>query len=187
MSYGRATSDGTSSRDKLQDENFCIYETLKSLIKVNRKGGMATIFRLLHGDGESGQFIQKKVSVRPWVHFISGDHEEHNQLCAHFNTFNKGVSMPFRDCHCTFNNMDAHTYKCKPVTAEELKGIKGNEVRMKNFSRHCLTFNAFKNAHLSQVIDSILPLETLHVFGNGITKYFIDILLNILGPKNKIK
>ena len=132
LSYGRATGDGTSSRDKLQDEHFCIYETLKSLMKVHRKGGIATTVRLLHGDGESGQFIQKKVVVRPWIHFISGDHEGHNQLCAHFNTFNKGVSMPFRDCHCKFDDMDAHTYKCQPVTAEELKAIKGNEVRMKS-------------------------------------------------------
>ena len=83
--------------------------------------------------------------------------------------------------------MDAHTYKCKSVTAEELKAIKGNKVRMKKFSRHCLTFNAFENVPLSQVVNSILPSDTLHVFGNGIKEYFIDIQSNILGPRNKNK
>ena len=49
MSYGRGKSDKSQPVDRLQvqDEHVCIYEALKLLIDVHRKGGIPTTVTII--------------------------------------------------------------------------------------------------------------------------------------------
>ena len=65
--------------------------------------------------------------------------------------------MPFRDCKCPSSELDSDTFKCVPVTVQDLKDAKGDKEAMQKLSRHMLGFNAFGNAPLADVIHNILP------------------------------
>ena len=58
--------DGSSARDKLQYEHFYIYEVLKTLIQVHRKGGIATTVRLYKGDGNSETYHERRYWCPLW-------------------------------------------------------------------------------------------------------------------------
>ena len=113
--------------------------------------------------------------------FIIGDHEGHNALCGHFNSGNYGVQMPFRDCRCAYADLDKDTFGCKETSVLDWLDVKGDPQKMKKHSRHMLTFNTFENAPIADLIDLCLPLEVLHVFGNGISKYQIEVFNQIIG------
>ena len=70
-------------------------------------------------------------------------------------------------------------------THTDLLSIKGDAEKMKQHYRHMLTFNAFENAPLADVIDLCLPSEVLHDFGNGISKYVIEVCNEIIGRKTE--
>ena len=64
------------------------------MIELNKHGGM------------SFSLGGKQVCAKVWVHYFVGDTEGHNKWLGHYNSSNQGVSMPYCDCKCSFDDLD---------------------------------------------------------------------------------
>lgn len=171
------------SLDKVQDDHLCIYDTLKSFLRVHRRGGMIATLKLFQ---KNGTVEQRTIVVKPWIHVISGDHVGHNILCGYFKSLLEGVIMPFCDCKHGFEDLDSSLFKCIEITPKGSMLITDDLEKLELYSQQNLLFNAFQNGTLSALIDTIFESEVLHVFGHGITPYTIEIISNIIGDGNNV-
>jgi hypothetical protein len=63
--------------------------------------------------------VGRKVCVKVWIHFITGDTSGHNNLVGHMNASN--MKYAYRDCKCQLHELSDPRPKCKLVTLEEIR------------------------------------------------------------------
>ena len=180
LSHGISKNEKVSSVESVNDEHLCLHVVLQGLIDIERKKG----FKL--------NILGRTVNARPWIHFIIGDTEGNNKLCAAYTSNNGTTARPNRMCKC-----DRYLYfeppECKFVEISEFTDMKkecnellktrGNIGRvqrmMKSISRHnILTVweRGVPMADRKHGINLMTPPEVLHVAGTGIAKKLIEIL-----------
>ena len=189
LSYG-ATSSKNSAKpvESLQDEHECLKACFQELIDIHRSGGIpATV-------------MGRPVILKVWIHFFVGDTSGNNRWLGHFNGSGM-LTCPYRDCRCSFEDMDNVFPQCEYVTCEDyyrMKNIrstlKSNAARLehdRSWSKHNID-NAFMNPYLplSDQIHGIFrmtPPERLHTTQEGLTKYMIDNLRVTIGDTGERK
>ena len=119
LSYGKGTSNKTSTKDKIQDEHWClscIFEPLRKITKDN--GFFLTVLGV-------------NVRVQVWIHYFIGDTEGHNKWLGQYPGNREGVQRPYRDCKCTYNSLSATNPACEYLTlvdnTESKKRKNGND------------------------------------------------------------
>ena len=166
LSYGSGQFSKKTARDKLQDEHKCL-KLITDQINALSSGFDTTI-------------LGKHVTVKPWIHFIAGDTSGHNNIVAQYNS--SGAQFPYRDCKCTLEQLSDTVANCSLITMDEYNCAK-REGTLSQYSMHDID-NAFIGlpfADLTHGLFGCVPAEMLHVSGNGIMKYQLEILQTIIG------
>ena len=129
--------------------------------------------------------LGRSVTIKPWIHFISGDTSGHNNLVGQYNS--SSATRPYRDCSCLLAQLSDPIAQCKLITLSEFNEAKEND-RLADLSLHNID-NAFYNLPFGDLVHGIfgcVPAEMLHVSGNGIMQYQLDVINEIISSgKNK--
>ncbi len=159
---------------RLQDEHDCLALITKQIIQIQTNGGFWT------------EVMGKKVCVKVWIHFITGDTLEHNNLVGHMNGSN--MKYPYRNCKCELHELSESRPKCKLVTLDEIRNATNTRNGLAELSKKAIK-NAFDNVPFGDLTYGLLgsvPAEMLHVGGTGILKYIFEYLDNLIaGDINK--
>ena len=184
LSYG-STSDKSTPKEQtanVQDEHTCLQAAFSSLVDVVLKGGISTNIK------------GKKVIGKVWIHYIIGDTAGNNHFVGQYNSSGK-CSMPYRDCHCTFEDLALSNPTCKYISEKVFESAKQKQKSasfktaghdfMKNISKHPIN-NAFMDigiplSDLEHGIFRMLPPERMHTTDEGITKHSISALASMIG------
>ena len=172
LGYGKGKTNRQPSTVKLQDEHNCLRQVTKQLIFIMQKGGIHTTI------------MGRKVRVMPWLHIITGDNSGHNDLVGHYNGGGK-TGHPFRDCKCSFEDLDDPDPQCELVDTEYIEHAKTITGGLKAISKHNIV-NCLMNVPMSDLRGGGLgntPSEMLHVCGTGIIKYLLQSACDIVGEK----
>lgn len=176
LAHGKASSG--NSRQKVQDEHNCLALAFKSLIELSENGGIRTIV------------MGKEVIVKPFIHYFIGDTEGHNKWLGHYSGSKPGMGRPYRDCHCSFEQLSSHYPRCVYTLASEFRRAmrlvlhdkKKGLQSLKSMSRHYVNNALYQSKlPLSDAIhgaNKMCPPETLHVMDAGITVYMQESLQN---------
>ena len=181
LGYGKSQSDKTLTANKVQDEHNCLSTAFASLRKLHREGGI------------EAEVCGRKVLIKVWIQFFIGDIEGNNKWLAHMPGNREGVSRPYRDCHCGFNDLSNTNPRCKYATLQEMEDAKKlmladkekGTAMLKNMSRYDVE-NALLHADLplSDQIHGpyqIMPPELLHTSGSGLIQYMFGSLRTQIG------
>ena len=176
LAHGKASS-GTS-RHKVQNEHNCLALAFMSLIKLSESGGIRT------------NVMGKEVIVKPFIHLFIGDTEGHNKWLGHYTGSKPGMGRPYRDCHCSFEQLNSDYPRCVYTTASEFRRAmrlvlrdkqKGLQL-LKSMSRHYVNNAMYQSKlPLSDAVhgaNKMCPPETLHVMDAGITVYMQESMQN---------
>ena len=184
LAYGKGGN--AKSENKVQDEHNCLAYSLRSLIDVSEAGGIRTTV------------MGKEVVLKPFIHYLIGDTEGHNKWLGHYQGSKPGTSRPYRDCHCSFEDLKNPMPNCTYTKASEFRRairmfetvhLKDNAIAMlKLQSRHAIS-NALYQSKLPlsnnvHGANKMCPPETLHVLDAGITIYMME-SLRLLLPGGK--
>ena len=180
LAYGKGVS--ATATNKAQDEHNCLAYALKSLIDLSEAGGIRTTV------------MGKEVIVKPFIHYIIGDTEGHNKWLGHYQGSKPGMARPYRDCHCSFAQLNSPLPNCTYTKASEFRramrmfddvdnkaeGI----IMLQQMSRHAIS-NALYQSKLPlsdnvHGVNKMCPPETLHVIDAGITIYMMESLRLLL-------
>ena len=170
LSYGSGQFSKKTAREKLQDEHMCL-KLITAQIDALSAGFETTI-------------MGQHVTVKPWIHFIAGDTSGHNNIVGQYNS--SSATFPYRDCKCTCDQLSDIIPDCSLLTMEEYTDAKESGT-LSQFSLHDID-NAFIGlpfADLTHGIFGCVPAEMLHVSGNGIMKYQLEIMQTIIGYGNR--
>jgi hypothetical protein len=168
LGYGKGKAKRQTSTMRLQDEDDCLALITQQIIKIQTNGGFWT------------EVTGKKVCVKVWIHFITGDTSEHNNLVGHMNGSN--MKYPYRDCKCELHELSNPRPKCKLVTLDEIRGTTNTPKGLALLSKKAIK-NAFDNVWFWDQTYGLLgsvPAEVLHVNGTGILKYIFEYLENLI-------
>ena len=169
LSHGKGKSDDQSSRDKLQDEHNCLRLITEQLKQIQKDGGIWT------------EVMGRRVCVKVWIHIITGDTAGHNNVCGHYNASNS--NCPYRDCICTLQQLSDALAQCYLTKLEDVQNLSASELQ--SWSKHDID-NAFDDTPLSDQIRGklgVCPAEMLHVCGNGLYKYQLECVCELVGKR----
>jgi hypothetical protein len=172
LSHGKNKSNKTPTVYKVQDEHDCLSCVFESIRHIHKNEGFRTTV------------LGRDVIVKIWIHYFIGDTEGNNKWLGHYQGSNPGVSRPYRDCECCFDDLSNPNPTCIYVTMDETRDarrelLRGNEaislLRFKQLSRHPIK-NALtlKNMPLSDMHhgpSAMMPPELLHASMSGLLKY----------------
>ena len=82
LGYGKGKTKRQTSTMRLQDEHDCLKLITKQIIQIQTNGWFWT------------EVMGKKVCVKVWIHFITGDTSGHNNLVGHMNGSNMKFPIP---------------------------------------------------------------------------------------------
>ena len=184
LSYGKVSKpdDDHIRRNNVQDEHDCLAVVLQPLIDITRRGGIAATIK------------NRAVIGKVWIHYIIGDTQGLNRWLGHFNGSGK-LEMPYRDCYCSYDNMNNPNPNCEYVTLKDYHEKKEDREREtcktrkqavdKSWSKHDIK-NAFMRegvplSDLCHGIFRMMPPELLHTTSEGTTEYMIETLKHIIG------
>ncbi len=181
LSAGKGEANRMSAREKLQNEHNCLSFVFKSLRQIDQRGGIRTTV------------LGRDVHIKVWIHFIIGDTEGNNKWLGHYPGNNKGILRPYRDCHCSFQDLQKTNPKCIYTTIQEMTEAKSllrtNQAsglaRFKNMSRYPVV-NALLQPGLplcDQIYGAfrMTPPELLHTSGAGLILYMFRVIADKLG------
>ena len=166
LTYGSGKSNPKHARNKLQDEHKCL-KLVTDQIKQLASGFEAVV-------------LGKRVTIRPWIHFIAGDTSGHNNIVGQFNS--SSAAFPYRDCRCTQAQLGNSIATCELTTLEEYNAHKQQQT-LHHLSLHDID-NAFMSVPFGDVVHGVfgsVPAEMLHVSGNGIMQYILGVVNDIIG------
>ena len=171
LSYGSGKSNTKLSRDKLQDEHKCLKLITDQLRQL--------------ASGFEAVVLGKLVTIKPWIHFIAGDTSGHNNIVGQYNS--SSASFPYRDCMCTKSQLCDSVPQCKLITLSDYAFHK------KHSSLHQMSLHDINNSFIDLAfgdpvhgVFGCVPAEMLHVSGNGIMQYILDVINSIIASgKNK--
>ena len=184
LSFGNSDDDAV---DKVEDEHRCIAFGLKSLIEVSEEGGIKT------------KVMGREVIIKPFIHFFIGDTEGHNKWLGHYQGSKPGISRPYRDCHCSFEELSSPEPNCTYTKASEfrralrliVRNSDSNDAKSKQYKKDGLKMLKKQSRHFvhNALYQTKLPLsnnehgankmcppESLHVMDAGITVYMVESL-----------
>ncbi len=128
LSHGKG--GGGKSPDKIQEEHNCLAYALKLLIELSEAGGIRTTA------------MDWEVIVKPFIHFFIGDTEGLNKWLGHYSGLKHGVSQPYCDCHCGFNNLNSPNPMCEYTKVSEFRrAMRLVEFNLKNGMKMLNTFS----------------------------------------------
>ena len=168
---------------KAQDFHTILDAILESFVELQRTGFM---WDLVY----KGK-VYKNIKFIIFVPFVKCDTEEADTLCAKYLSRNQNVQHICRYCHCPTNKADDPNASYKLKTQKEIERLveKGDLVRLKAISQHCLqnawykvTFHAASN----QGIHGACPSEMLHAILLGIFKYERNIFFDHCGQESQL-
>ena len=165
LSYGLGKSNSKEPKEKLNDEHSCLRIITDQICELAK--GFDTIV------------LGRKVTIRPWIHFIAGDTSGHNNLVGQFNSSNS--TLPYRDCRCFLSQMSDPTPQCELITVSAFNVAKQNG-SLSELGLHDID-NAFEKVPFGDLEHGIfgsVPAEMLHVSGNGIMQYQLDAINAII-------
>lgn len=165
LTYGLGKSSIKDPRDKLQDEHNC----LKLITDQIRELAV----------GFETNVLGRNVIIKPWIHIIAGDTSGHNNIIGQFNSSNS--MYPYRDCTCCLSQMSDPIPQCNLITMSDFHAAKADNC-LHNLSLHSID-NAFENVPFGDLVHGIfgcVPAEMLHVSGNGIMQYQLDVVNAII-------
>jgi hypothetical protein len=125
----------------------------------------------------------REVTLKNWIHLITGDTSGHNDLCGHMN--NGSSNLPIRNCGCTWDDLDDPDPDCQFTTLQALEDAGGDKKQLGLMGKKNIN-SCFDGIPLGDDLCGIIgitPPEMLHVAGTGIFKYMFSCILNILGSK----
>ncbi len=93
IGYGRGTSNKTHTRDKIQDEHYCISFTFQSLKNINKENGLWCVV------------LGHTVHVKVWIHYFIGDTKGNNKWLGQYPGNREGVRRLYCDCKCQFHDL----------------------------------------------------------------------------------
>jgi len=169
LSYGSGKSNSKEPREKLNDEHRCLKLITDQICELS--------------DGFDTIVLGQQVTIKPWIHFIAGDTSGHNNLVGQFNSSNS--TYPYRDCHCLLTQMSDPIPQCKLITVAGVNCARSNGC-LADLGLHCID-NAFEKVpfgDLEHGIFGCVPAEMLHVSGNGIMQYQLDVINEIISSGN---
>ncbi len=127
------------------------------------------------------------MTVKKWIHFIAGDTSGHNNLVGKYSFSN--ALQPYHDCHCLLEELSNLSPKCALITIEEYNFAKQAGI-LHAYSLHAFD-NAFDKTPFADQVHGIfgcVPAEMLHVTVNGIVKYQLEVVKQIIeSGSNKTK
>jgi hypothetical protein len=166
LKYGHGKSNSKKTVDNVKDEHKFLRLITDQIENLNKLGGFHTYI------------LGKKVTVKTWIHFIAGDTLGHNNLIEQFNS--SKALQPYLDCHCLLEELSKPSSKCALITIEEYKFSKQAQI-LHAYSLHAFDNAFYKTPFADQVhgIFGCLPAEMLHVTGNGIMKYQLEVVKQI--------
>ena len=185
LSFGKGESDSTNSMTKVQDEHICLAAAFQSLTDIHQRGGIKFL-------NNNGTLIHGKV----WIHYVIGDTEGNNKFLGHYNSSNQGVAMPYRDCKCSFDNLDNPFAKCDYIKLSDMNAAAAtideptvHKETYRSMSKHPIR-NAFcqPNLPLSDQIYGpfrMMPPELLHTSGSGLIMYMFESLRDMISSNKK--
>ena len=148
-------------------------EALKELQEICNSGGFKTVIR------------GRKVVLKFFISYIIGDTAGHNDLCLHFQ---KNALCPCRDDHCPQSDLSKFgSRKSRPITMRDIVATEGNEERLRLISQRYRVKNALYPLPFADRLMGIhgcTPWETLHVIDQGLLKYIVESLHDIIGEKD---
>lgn len=165
LSYGLGKSNSKDPQEKLNDEHRCLHLITDQICEL-AQGFEATV-------------LGRTVTIKPWIHFIAGDTSGHNNLVGQFNSSN--ATIPYRDCCCMLSQMSDPIPQCHLITVNEYNVAKKNG-DLAGLGLHDID-NAFDRVPFGNVRHGIfgsVPAEMLHVSGNGIMQYQLDVIHEII-------
>ncbi len=104
LTHGKGTSDKTSTTNKIQDEHTCLSIVFRSLRQISENGGFEAVV------------MGKLVKIKVWIHFLIGDTEGNNKWLGQYPGNKAGVKRPYRDCKCSFGNLNNPNPNCDYIT-----------------------------------------------------------------------
>ena len=190
-------SVGSSSKEKLQDQNNVFKIALSSFQKACDDGGIPWT-------SPTG----KVKILKPYLYMIIGDTEGNNALCNHM----KGNTPKclVKDCKCPMEKLSSVPALCTPINYDDLAKCKGKHdeifemistkglVSMKDLweldgdqeKEKAISFYDIENfASLLPLADRHLgvigmtPQEILHVLEQGLFDYGLQSIHDIIGPR----
>ena len=90
LSAGKGEANRMSATNKIQNEHNCLAFILKSVIDINKHGGIRTTV------------MGQQVHIKVWIHYIIGDTEGNCKWLGHYLGNNSRVAWPYRNCQCSF-------------------------------------------------------------------------------------
>ena len=103
---------------------YTISFVFRSLRKINLDNGFDYIVK------------DQSVRVKVWIHFIIGYTEGNNKMLGQYPGNKEGVQRPYRDCHCTYNDLSNTNPKCKYRTLDEFNLPKDANARTKMVEKY---------------------------------------------------
>jgi len=181
LGYGKNKSNKTSTVNKVQDEHNCLSCVFESIRRIHKNGGFKTTV------------LGQDVNVKIWIHYFIGDTEGNNKWLGHYQGSNPGVSRPYRDCTCSFDELSNPNPTCVYVTINEMRDAmqelrNSNDVGMlifKKLSRHpiknALTINHMPLSDMIHGPSAMMPPELLHASMAGMLKYIFQSMQLYIG------
>jgi hypothetical protein len=196
LSHGVLSSKNNKSNKKdpilsVQNKQDCLRVAFSSLVDIYLRGGSkATV-------------MGRDVIVKSWIHFFVGDTSGNNRWLGHFNG-SGNITRPYRDCECTFVDMDNPHMSCTYIKRAQYHDHKLSQTLVHTkkakkeidslFSKQLID-NAFMNPNLplSDLIHGcyrMFPPEVLHTLDEGTLMYMIGSLkltIGDIGPGKTLK
>ena len=181
LSHNRGAADRRLTKDKIQDEHFCLSVLFGSLRDIHKAGG----FELT--------VLGRRVHIKVWIHFFIGDTEGNNKWLGQYPGNREGVQQPYRDCKCSFDCLQLSNPSCSYVNLVDIRA--GNRHRRNDEDKGVQYFRSvsrydIQNALLHPFLPlsddihgpfKMMPPELLHTSGSGLIMYMFESLRHQLG------
>ena len=175
LTLGKGGSSVQTSIQKVQDEHNCLKHIFDQIATKYNDGGIKT------------NVMGRQVTLKIWIHLITGDTSGHNDLCGHVNSGSSNI--PIRNCGCTWDDLDEPDPDCQFTTLQALEDAEGDKKQLSLLGKKKIK-SCFDGIPLGDDIYGIMgitPPEMLHVAGTGIFKYMFSCITNILHQKTTKK
>lgn len=166
LAYGLGKSSIKDPRDKLQDEHHCLKLITNQICEFSV--------------GFETNALGRNVIIKSWIHFIAGDTSGHNNIIGQFNSSN--AMYPYHDCTCLLSQMSNQIRQCKLITLSDFHAAKAENCFHNLLCLHNID-NTFENVPFGDLVHGIfgcVPAEMLHISGNGIMQYQLDVVNAII-------
>ena len=187
LSFIKDTKSKSKARNRnakkglnLNNAHRMIYESMKGVVKVQRKGGLPTTLT----NPNNGEKVDVRLILL--LCYIIGDCEGQDLLCGRYGNHTSRVKRISRQCDCPTDRADDHTYDCVYIKMRDIEALvkAGNEEALQDLSYH-MHKNGFRRVDFGcndRGIQGATPSESMHAHKSGIFLYAINGFFELLTP-----